>query len=72
MSIDATITCTICGASIPMSYTDDPSSQGLSLSYDTALVDEHVEMHKNCTCGWASDTGARWHVGTCSVHGALV
>lgn len=68
MNASATITCTICGALIPLTLTTAPTLGGLSATFDQTLVDEHIEMHNHCGCGW-SDTGARLHFEGCPVHG---
>lgn len=48
------VTCPLCKAPIPLAHTDRPNAQGLTVGLDERLVDEHIEMHRNCTCYWAN------------------
>ena len=61
------ITCPLCSAPIPVPPSDKPNAQGLSIGIDDTLVEEHIAMHRACTCHWAN--GRITAVGAdCMVH----
>lgn len=61
------VTCPICHAVIPVVESDRPNSEGLSTGMDDRLVQEHIEMHRECTCLW--NTGHLIKIDpVCTVH----
>lgn len=67
----ASIPCTICGAALPAPLLDQPDSRRLSVTFDETFIDEHIQMHTDCTCGWSVETGDRMHDFFCKVHGVV-
>jgi hypothetical protein len=65
------ISCTLCGAGLPVPTTAVPGSPG-ALALDSTFVDEHVEMHTTCTCHWDGLLGLMARLDTdptCPHHG---
>ena len=64
---DQEVRCPLCRAPIPVPASDQPNAQGLSLGIDDTLVEEHIAMHKACTCLWSLSGLERIDPG-CIVH----
>lgn len=52
LSTGLTIQCPICKVDLPVPHTDQPTEEGLSVTLDRAIADEHVDMHTRCRCRW--------------------
>lgn len=66
-----TIKCPLCRVDIPMPHRDTATSDGLSIELDSAVADEHIEMHLHCTCRWHDDGDgvvSRYANPDCQVH----
>lgn len=61
-----TIECPICKVDIPMPHTDQPDENGLTVTFDRAIADEHITMHQQCTCRWQTSYGG--NANTPSIH----
>jgi hypothetical protein len=67
-AIEAHLTCPVCAVDIPATIADTPDRNGLTVTFDTDLLDEHMAMHAQCTCQWGSV--GRVHNPTCTAHAA--
>lgn len=65
------VTCPLCHAPIPIVESDRPDSKGLSSGVDDRLMEEHIQMHRNCTCEWNFGAMDRLDI-DCPVHGLPV
>lgn len=53
-ALDTTISveCPVCYVDIPLPHTDEPTAEGLSVTFDRTIAEEHIQMHSKCTCRW--------------------
>lgn len=66
-----TVECPICLVDLPAPHKEEPTPEGLSVTFDHQFVEEHIDMHKKCTCRWAhsdSVTVRRITNLSCEVH----
>jgi hypothetical protein len=61
------IPCRVCGTMVPVTDADVADASGLSPGLDSALMEEHMDMHRRCTCVWVNGSITIIEPG-CSIH----